>query len=233
MSDGSTIRVMTWNIHGRRGPEGRSKLARAVEILKAHNPDVLALQEIDSRGCAPDAGLPLPFLAAALGSHRAEARTIVAPDGHYGHALISRWPLTNIRNHDLSVGRHENRCAIEADIVTPHGMVNISAVHLGLWFGERRWQAREMARIAASNHKVSIMLGDFNDWPWRGPVQRALEQALPACTHHRTFPAICPIFRLDRVYCRPRGALIASWTDPAGRHVSDHLPLFADIDLSV
>ena len=38
--------------------------------------------------------LPLAFLTNALGEHQAVARTIVAEDGHYGHAVISRWPMT-------------------------------------------------------------------------------------------------------------------------------------------
>lgn len=229
MATARTIRVMSWNIHGRRGPECLRGLERVVELAKAHNPDIVALQEIDSRGNPADRQTPLAFLAGALGEHQAEARTIVAEDGHYGHAVISRWPMTQVKIHDISHGRWEKRCVIETDIQTPFGPVNLSAVHLGLWFTERAWQARRLAEIAASDHKVSIMMGDFNDWPWRGPVRRALAKALPARTHHRTFPSFCPMLLLDRVYCRPRGALLASWVDPAGRTASDHLPVFADI----
>jgi endonuclease/exonuclease/phosphatase family metal-dependent hydrolase len=224
-----TIRVMTWNIHGRRGPDRPQHLARVVDVIKSHNPDILAVQELDSRACAPNEPMPLAYLSEALGEHRAEARTIVAGDGHYGHAVISRWPLSNVKVHDITHGRWEPRNVIETDIETPYGLVNFSAVHLGLWFTERRWQAQRLAEIAASHHPVSIMLGDFNDWPWRGPVRRLLAAALPSRTHHRTFPSSWPILLLDRVYCRPKGALVSSWVDPAGRLASDHLPVFADI----
>ena len=228
MTAGS-IRVMTWNIHGGIGPDRRRDLGRIVQLIKAHNPDVVALQEIDSRGRPSGEELPLAYLCGALGEHRAEARTIVANDGHYGHAVISRWPLSQVKLHDISYGRFEKRFAIETDIATPFGPVNLSAVHLGLWFSERRRQAHQLAEIAASEHKVSIMLGDFNDWPWRGPVRRALAKSLPSRTHHRTWPSFWPILLLDRIYCRPQGAMISSWTDPAGRAASDHLPVFADI----
>ena len=223
------IRVMTWNIHGGIGPDRRRDLTRVAQIIRKHSPDIVALQEIDSRGRPADEQHPLAYFCAAFGEYRAEARTIIARDGHYGHAVISRWPLSNVKLHDISYGRFEKRFAIEADIETPLGPVNLSAVHLGLWFSERRRQARQLATIAASEHKVSIMLGDFNDWPWRGPVRRALARSLPARTRHRTWPAFRPIFLLDRVYCRPAAALISSWVDPAGRAASDHLPVIADI----
>ena len=37
--------------------------------------------------------------------------------------------------------------------------------------------------------------------------------------------------RLDRIYCRPVGALKRTWTDLQARGVSDHLPVVADIDI--
>jgi endonuclease/exonuclease/phosphatase family metal-dependent hydrolase len=37
------------------------------------------------------------------------------------------------------------------------------------------------------------------------------------------------MIRLDRIYCRPGGALVASWTDRSARLASDHLPVLADI----
>jgi endonuclease/exonuclease/phosphatase family metal-dependent hydrolase len=76
------------------------------------------------------------------------------------------------------------------------------------------------------------MMGDFNDWPRRGPVAKALANLLPASTFHRTFPARWPLFILDRIYCRPREALVSSWVDRDGRTASDHLPVLADIALS-
>ncbi len=223
------LRVMTWNIHGGVGPDRRHDLVRIVGLIKSHNPDVVALQELDSRGAKSAHGIPLDYLTGALWPYSAEARTIVAPDGHYGHALISRWPLTSVVLHDISHGRWERRYAIEANVETPAGPVHIAAVHLGLWFGERTYQASKLARIADSAKPVSVMLGDFNDWTWRGPVGRALANVLPGSAMHRTFPARWPLFLLDRIYCRPRDALVSSWADPGARKMSDHLAVVADI----
>jgi endonuclease/exonuclease/phosphatase family metal-dependent hydrolase len=224
---------MTWNIHGGIGPDRTHDLDRIIKLITSHKPDIVALQELDSRGGRGANGLPLAYIADAVGAHVAEARTIVAPDGHYGHALISRWPMTSVVLHDISVGKWERRYAIEANVETPHGPVHVSAAHLGLWFTERRHQAAKLARIANSTKPLSIMLGDFNDWRRRGPVERALAGVLPARTVHRTFPARWPLFVLDRIYCRPGAALLSSWVDTEGRRASDHLPVFADIALKI
>ena len=227
------VRVLTWNIHRGVDRRGRYDLLPIVQLVRRHDPDIVALQEIDSRGGRDLQIEPLSFLTQALGSHVAEARTLTAPDGHYGHALISRWPLGPPVLHDISVRRREPRYAIETTAATAAGPIHIAAVHLGLRIGERRRQAAKLAEIAAGAGETSVMLGDFNDWPWFWPwrdmVRRALAAALPGRTFHRTYPARCPLLMLDRIYCRPPGALMRSWTDPAARRLSDHLPVVAEI----
>jgi endonuclease/exonuclease/phosphatase family metal-dependent hydrolase len=223
------IRVLTWNVHSGIGPDGRYDLKRVVDLVRSHNPDIVALQEIDSRGKGETS--PFSFLAQSLGSHAAEAKTILAPDGYYGHALISRWPMGEIALHDLSIYRREPRCAIETTVATPCGPLHLATVHLGLGWHERRQQAAMLAAIAGTSRRTTVMMGDFNDWFFFGSVRSVLKTILPTRTMHRTWPARRPLFRLDRIYCRPHGALCRSWVDPAARKISDHLPVIADIRL--
>jgi endonuclease/exonuclease/phosphatase family metal-dependent hydrolase len=223
------IRIMTWNIHGGVGPDRSCDLNRVVDRVRAHAPDIVAIQEIDSRhisglGCAFD------LLAAALGPHSTEARLITAPDGDYGHALLSRWPFLEAALHDISVGRREPRAAIEASIATPCGPLHVVAVHLGLSGRERRHQAAMLCKLAQSGPERSVLVGDFNDWILRGSVQRALAEAMPRRTHQKTFPARLPVLALDRIYCRPSSLLGRSWTDPQARDASDHLPIIAELN---
>lgn len=222
----NTVRILTWNVHAGVGPDGVYDLPRIAALVRRHEPDIVALQEIDSRGRGSDA---FAYMSKALGSHAAEARTIVTPDGDYGHVLISRWPMTEIAIHDLSVTRREPRRAIETIVQTPYGPLHLASVHLGLSLRERRQQAAMLSAIAGTARQTTVMLGDFNDWFIYGTVRRALATVLPGRTKLRSFPAVWPIFMLDRIYCRPRHALLDCWTDPLGRRVSDHLPVFADI----
>jgi endonuclease/exonuclease/phosphatase family metal-dependent hydrolase len=137
--------------------------------------------------------------------------------------------MTDTVLHDISMDGCEPRRAIETIVATEHGPLHLVAVHLGLWFGERRRQAAHLAAIANSAPETTVLCGDFNDWVWRGQVNAAISRELPDRTWHRTFPSLLPMIRLDRIYCRPAGALIRSWTDPACRVASDHLPVIADI----
>jgi endonuclease/exonuclease/phosphatase family metal-dependent hydrolase len=226
----SSARILTWNIHKGIGADRRYDLGRIIDLARRHEPDIVALQEVDSRGRDPT-NLPLAALKLALGSHAAEARTIVAEDGHYGHVLISRWPLAEIALHDVSIACREPRCAIEAVIQSPRGAFRVIATHLGLGMGERRRQIGKLVSLAraADPAQGCVMLGDFNDW--HGEVRRALTHLMPAWSFLRTFPARRPLFKLDRIFCRPAGALTQCWTDPEARRASDHLPVIADLML--
>ncbi|TCK31000.1 endonuclease/exonuclease/phosphatase family metal-dependent hydrolase [Ancylobacter aquaticus] len=223
------LRLMTWNIHGGVGPDRRFNLERIAALIARHQPDILALQEVDTRG--RDVACLAPLEGLGIG-HFAEARTIAVPDGHYGHVLYSRWPTHDIVLHDLSVRRREPRMAIETHVDTPLGPLRVVAVHLGLALLERRRQARKLARMARDGSDApTVMMGDFNDWFSFRPVRRTLARVLPESTNIRSFPACWPLLRLDRLYCSRRGMLAHSFTDPEARHASDHLPVIADIQL--
>ena len=228
---GRTVRVMTWNIHGGIGPDGLHDLERMLAVIQRADPDILALQEVDSRRLKGGEH-PVALLKRVLGHHGIAAAAITTADGDYGQLLLSRWPLEDAVVHDISVPRREPRRAIAATIHAPAGRLFIVAAHLGLSFVERRRQCAQMAALADQSELTTVVLGDFNDWMWPGSVQKVLARKLPGRTHHRTFPARMPVLRLDRIYCRPAEALVSSMVDPAGADISDHLPLIAEIDAS-
>jgi endonuclease/exonuclease/phosphatase family metal-dependent hydrolase len=107
--------------------------------------------------------------------------------------------------------------------------LRVIATHLGLSIRERRSQARTLLEIAGERAVTTMIVGDFNDWFWPGSVRSALSRHLPGYTRYRTFPSRWPILRLDRIYCRPGGALIRSYIDAQARFCSDHLPIIADV----
>ena len=221
------VRLLTWNIHGTLGHNPRYDLAGVVELIDRWQPHIVALQEVDSRRKS-DVD-PFEFLLRELGEHGIGAKSITTEDGDYGQMLISRWPLSDTMIHDISYPEREPRRAIAATIATPHGPLRFVATHLGLSTHERRSQTKILLDIAGAGGITTVVAGDFNDWFWVGSVRSALSRVLPACTRFRTFPSRLPLLRLDRVYCRPAAALVATFTDRAARHISDHLPVIADV----
>jgi endonuclease/exonuclease/phosphatase family metal-dependent hydrolase len=221
------VRVLTWNIHGTFGRNPRFDLARVVELIDRWDPQIVALQEVDSRR---DREInAFEFLQRELGEHGIGAKSITTADGDYGQMLISRWPMTGTEIHDLSYPEREPRRAIATRVETPHGPLRVVATHLGLSVHERRTQTEKLIAIAGREAIPTIMMGDFNDWLWVGSVRKALSRELPGRTRFRTFPSFCPLLRLDRIYCRPRGAFVDCWTDRNARAHSDHLPVIADV----
>lgn len=210
------------------GPDGRHDLDRMLSLVRRADPDVLALQEIDSRR-TPGAEHPIAMLKRVLGHHGIAAAAITTPDGDYGQVLLSRWPMTNTEVHDISVSGREPRRAITAVVNAPAGQLFVLATHLGLKFVERRHQCRQVAALTTLSTLTTVAIGDFNDWMWPGSVQNVLARKLPGRTRHRTFPAHFPLLKLDRIYCRPASALVSSRIDAAASAISDHLPIVAEI----
>jgi endonuclease/exonuclease/phosphatase family metal-dependent hydrolase len=224
-----TVRILTWNIQGSLGRNPRFDLARVVELIDRWDPQIVALQEVDSRRDKHHGINPFEFLQRELGEHGIGAKSITTDDGDYGQMLISRWPMTGTTVHDLSYPEREPRRAIASTIETPDGPLRLVATHLGLSIHERREQAKTLIDIAGQQSATTVVAGDFNDWFWVGSVRSALSDVFHGCTGFRTFPSVLPLLRLDRIYCRPRGALVQAFTDRAARHISDHLPVIADV----
>jgi endonuclease/exonuclease/phosphatase family metal-dependent hydrolase len=224
-----TVRVMTWNIHGGLGTDRKFDLARVVEIILRHHPDVVALQEVDSRRTVPPASSAFRVLRESVGEHGVEAKSIVAPDGEYGQVVLSRWPLGTPVIHDITHAEREPRRAVEVEVAAPAGSFKLIATHFGLSLRERRAQARALVAIARRHPRTTVMLGDFNEWFWPASLRGALGRELPARTQHATFPSWYPLFRLDRIFCWPPDAMRASFVDRSARRASDHLPVLADV----
>jgi len=228
---GTTVRVMTWNIHSGVGTDGHFDLTRVVETIASHQPDVVALQEVDSRQTPAPARSAFAVLCDAVGGHGIEAKSIITADGGYGQMVVSRWPLGATQVHDITHAKREPRRAIEVEIATPTGVFRLIAAHFGVTLIERRQQARRLLAIARPHAMTTVVLGDFNEWFWPASLRGALGRELPARTQYATFPSWYPLFRLDRIFCWPPDAMRASFVDRSARIVSDHLPVVADIQI--
>ena len=162
------LRFPTWNVHGCVGRDGVCDLDRVAAVLEAAQPDISALQEIDNR-TTQVAHDPFSYFGTLFGWTTVAARTLAARDGHYGHIVLSRWPIESLGELDLSVRWREPRKAIVGAIESPAGRIIVIAAHLGLLPFERRRQfARLKERIATFDERPILVLGDFNDFPGSG-----------------------------------------------------------------
>lgn len=232
------LRVATYNIHRARGLDRRTRPSRIAAVLAEIAPDVVALQEVIGPGLESSGHLEEIGAELGMGWVMAPARELRRHQ--FGNAVLSRFPIREHAQHDLSWKTCEPRCGQRVAVdVGGRNLLQIYNVHLGTALLERRYQAPRLAGWV-HDRRVStpkLVLGDFNEWSRRGTVAGILEDRLQSVDlyghlrRRRTYPGFFPLVHLDHIYFdgdiairkvslpRSRLALIAS----------DHLPLVADI----
>jgi endonuclease/exonuclease/phosphatase family metal-dependent hydrolase len=235
------FRLLTYNIHkGIGGVDRRYRPERVIEAIAHCEPDIVLLQEVDDGVPRSRRDRQVDLLADGLSlPHRAYQRNVILREGNYGNAILSRFPLYDIRHLELTVPLKKRRrglavhCRLRFE--GHQKTLLIFNLHLGLAGFERSMQLRRflISDILKHAHASTpvIAAGDFND-VWGGLGKRLLEPAgfLPACRQIKTFPAFLPMRPLDRIYFRGQLHLdhaFASRTATA-REASDHLPVVAD-----
>ncbi|MER7206424.1 endonuclease/exonuclease/phosphatase family protein [Streptosporangium sp. NPDC000239] len=203
-------------------------LAGTARALRAARPDILVAAElyddpvlmngtVDPAFAAEiDPGLPYRF-----------------PDNP-GIAVWSRYPF---------VGRPKSVPGVPrsrwATIRTPHGRVNLYAVHLASFRPGERWVIAERnaqvealaAAIRADPSPRIIVVGDLNTASTDRELRALTETLSPAAERagsglQFTWPATLPLVRLDHVLTRGLEVLDSRVLP---RSVSDHRPILADL----
>jgi endonuclease/exonuclease/phosphatase family metal-dependent hydrolase len=216
----SCLRIASYNVHGCVGTDGRKDASRIVEVIRELGCDTIGLQEVDYR---------LDYIAQRLGMQVVPGLTLVRHDGPFGNALLTKRPILDVRRLELGYGRREPRNALDVDLEVGGGKLRVIVTHLGLFAPERRWQVRKLIELLRETEENLVVLGDINEWfPLSRPL-RWFNRLLGHSVADRSFPSRWPLFALDRVWVRPRRALLAlkAHRSPLASLASDHLPVKA------
>lgn len=237
-----TLRITTFNIHKGVGAiNPRLVLHEQRELIRRLHSDIVFLQEV--RGSHihhrhPINGTQHEFLADSVWPEFAYGKNAVYPDGHHGNAILSKFPIIRWENEDISAHATEQRGMLHCEIAIPgwDQPLHCLCVHLGLF---SRWRKRQLAAVRQRietmipKNAPLIIAGDFNDWRMKagsllhdGHLKEVFEHSHG--TPAKSFPAMLPMFRLDRIYTR--GFHIHQTEVHAGKlyaKVSDHAALSA------
>lgn len=236
-----TFRIVTYNIHKAIGGlDRRYRPQRIVETLSRHEPDIVFLQEVDDGVPRSNGDCQIDLFAEALElKYSAFRRNVSLRHGHYGNAILSRFPLADVRNINLTIPLKKRRRAIMAHCkLTLNGHQRTMLVvnlHLGLAGFERRLQLNKVLQsdtvLHTRRHTPMIIGGDFNDL-WKTLGKRMMQPAgfASAGNDIRTFPAAMPARALDHIYYRGDLELDHAFAcrTKVAKAASDHLPLVAD-----
>lgn len=245
------LRILSYNIHKCIGGlDRRYEPERVSETIAHYQPDLVLLQEVDAEAKRSQLHRQVDVLGELLGMrHRTWFSNVsVRGGGAYGNAILSRFPLTESANIDLTIPPKKKRSVLHGRYrvtLTKPGRgrhtrtLHVYNMHLGLSGIERKLQLRKFLDshpFTGLHHQTPIIVaGDLNDvYGSLGP-----KMFLPAGFRGpgraiATFPAYAPVRALDGVYVR--GSLQLLEVQRAqiavAKKASDHLPLIADIEIT-
>lgn len=247
------LSLITYNIHKGYGV-GRLRflLPKMREALSELNPDFVLLQEVQGLHRLREKRInnwpdepQFEYMAEKIWPHFLYAKNAVYQSGHHGNAILSKYPFSASENTNLSTMHRASRSMLHGQVkiagtnspVTLH----ILCVHLGLFKTERMSQCETLMQQIAETVPADeplIMAGDFNDW--RSRLSKPLADRLNITEaffslegkHARSYPAIKPALRVDRIYFRGLQVKeVKCLTGKPWRMLSDHVPLFARFEL--
>jgi endonuclease/exonuclease/phosphatase family metal-dependent hydrolase len=238
------LRTLSYNIHKCIGGiDRRYAPDRIVEVIQKLDVDVAMLQEVDGGVARSNHDHQVDLLAEQLGlRYRTWFPNVdVRGGGQYGNAILSRYPIIESTNLDLTIRFKKRRSALHAVLRVRHDdvdrTVHVYNMHLGLARYERRRQLRlflDSHPFQNLHHDTPIVVGgDLNDV--YGGLGELLAPAGFRGIERRplTFPAWGPMRALDAIFVR--GAMdfvrLARCDSELARRASDHRPLVAEVRL--
>lgn len=187
-------------------------------MLRKLEADLIFLQEVQDLHIKHSKHLKanasqMEFLADSVWRDHCYGKNAIYPSGHHGNALLSKFPIIQSHNQDISAHGTEQRGMLHAEIAVPHWEqpLHTLCVHLGLF---AKWRRQQLNAITEYIHDTIphdaplIIAGDFNDWGLRSSRQFAhslgMHEAFEQHTGHfaRSYPSWLPMLRLDRIYVR-------------------------------
>jgi endonuclease/exonuclease/phosphatase family metal-dependent hydrolase len=232
----ASLRLLTYNVHKGLRPLSKKTIQHQIsELIHGYSPDIICLQEVWRRDEFTESDLEQ--FCDGIWTHKSYGQNALFPTGSQGNAILSKTPISQWENHDISVYGKEPRGILEAKIILDLMPVHIFCVHFGLNHSERIKQMGSLSQLLAQVPEGSevIVAGDFNDWTGSldrhfrelelTEAYRSIHKRLP-----RTFPSSFPILSLDRLYSR--NLIATKVIRPRVRALSDHLPYLAEFCLT-
>jgi len=253
------LRVMSYNVHGCVGSDGRLAPERVAHVIAQYDPDVVALQELQVPGllgqsaeAATADGVSLPQRLQEIVEHLQRdflygSAIYWATDG-FDNALVARRPLRVLRAGRLLPAADRPgqpvRGALWAEVEIAGQTLQILNTHLGHDARQRLAHIEELLGpewLGGPRQRGPLVIcGDLNSSP-RGRVYRRLARrfrdvqvGLARYRARRTYSSRYPWVRIDHVFVSRHWDVVAVEVPRAELAVraSDHLPVVVDLRLA-
>ncbi|MFW6016707.1 MAG: endonuclease/exonuclease/phosphatase family protein, partial [bacterium] len=159
------------------------------------------------------------FLAKELKMNYAFGPNIKTGTGSYGNAILSKYPLKNIINHQLPTGENiEPRGVLEVKVTLPFKQdIHIFSTHFTPDNLNRGKQLFWVDYYLKSIEKPYIFMGDLN---MENPV---LNNKLSLTEELKTYPSANPTHGVDHIFSNASFEILERYV--LDSKASDHLPV--------
>jgi endonuclease/exonuclease/phosphatase family metal-dependent hydrolase len=231
------IQIMCYNIHKGRSFFTRIKVTHHIQkLIEHHDPDLVFLQEVRDFHIA-DYNLygenQMPLLAKEQ-YHSAYGKNCTYKNGHHGNGFLSKFPILEEKNFDISVSRLEQRGVLFSKIQIGSQIVYTFCTHLNLRLADRKKQLLLLDKIieqcVPNDNCAVLLLGDFNDFD-KTVQHHYVKQKFHYTPHNNTFPNFYPMFSPDKIFSKNlfigKSHIIKNRSTLL---LSDHLPILLEIE---
>jgi endonuclease/exonuclease/phosphatase family metal-dependent hydrolase len=226
------VKLLHWNIHSWRDSRGTPNVAAVTALIRATEPDVVSLVEVNEPWGAPAtlAGI----------ADECEYSWVFGPcleyvdeegQGGYGNALLTREPVTAVQQWRVfSPGRR-----YDGSEQSEPRIVLMARLPSGFWVGSTHFPAGDPTARASAGRRLQglirqldgpwLICGDFNAEPsacFADDGAFVVSRDLLRPTYPAGEPAVC----IDYCIARPGMRVDSTVLDVAG---SDHLPVLTTI----
>lgn len=257
---GPSVRMVTYNIAAGRNADQTFDLTTTIDQLRSLDADVVALQEVDRhwgersewRDLVGELGESLGMHTAFAPIYSLDPATPDEPRREYGLALLSRYPILAVDNHELTrkssvfpdLPPGPMPGFLEATLQVGGTPLHVYNTHLDSKGDPtlREIEVAETLEIMAADPEGTpqVLAGDYNAQPgdpeldplW-GTVADGWTAARRTSGGPMTYPAPEPVKRIDVISVTPgirvRHASVPS--DAAAAQASDHRPVVMELRL--
>jgi len=228
---------MSYNIHIGNPPSkpGIIDMESIVKAIKAENPDLVALQEVDANTVRSGKINQAEIIAHSLGMNFFFAKAIDHDGGDYGVTILSKFPISETKIHrltTLSGTGGELRILATARIHLSNGkFIRFGSTHLDALAKSinRDVQIEEINQVALKETLPFIIAGDLNAVEESSVIQKfdkVFTRTCQKCTP--TFPVVKPNRTIDFIAFRTGNKFSTVEHKVVQEHyASDHLPVIA------
>lgn len=237
------LKVMTYNIYsGQKVYSGPTGVEAIAEVIKQVNPDIVGLEEFETKSSVVDYQDMISLLKEETGlSYSFFVHTTYPHGGDYGNLILSKYPLSEGKRYllpreDTDVDIYPRAMGI-VSVVKNHTNFHFMVTHLSSTLESNRiLQAQSIMDTIADVTGSIILVGDMNAYADSSPLNIFYQRFVISCLngdYGLTIDTPIPTKAIDFILHTPdQGITPLSYNvDYDAYYQSDHFPVVATFSI--